>query len=235
MSADTGMLRLVDIRKTYEIGPISVEVLQNVCLEVNSGDLVSIMGPSGCGKSTLMNIIGLLDQPTSGSYLLEGREVSAIDDNELSTIRNARIGFVYQSFHLLPYLTARENVGLPLVYRGLGSTEIHRRAEEVLAKVGMQERADHKPNELSGGQQQRAAIARALVGEPALILADEPTGSLDPRMGEEIMQLFYDLNAEEGMTIIIVTHDPNIARQCTRRTRMGNGVLLEEAEGSTRA
>ena len=234
MSADTGMLRLVDIRKTYEIGPVTVEVLQDVCLEVNSGDLVSIMGPSGCGKSTLMNIIGLLDQPTSGSYLLEEREVSAMDDNELSTIRNARIGFVYQSFHLLPHLTACENVGLPLVYRGLGSTEIGRRAEEVLAKVGMQERADHKPNELSGGQQQRVAIARALVGEPAIILADEPTGSLDPRMGEEIMQLFYDLNAEEGMTIIIVTHDPNIARQCTRRTRMGNGVLLEEAAGSTR-
>ena len=229
------MLRLADIRKTYEIGPISVEVLQDVCLEVNSGDLLSIMGPSGCGKSTLMNIIGLLDQPTSGSYLLEGREVSAMDDNELSTIRNARIGFVYQSFHLLPHLTARENVGLPLVYRGLGGAEIVRRAEEVLAKVGMQERAAHKPNELSGGQQQRAAIARALVGEPALILADEPTGALDPRMGEEIMQLFYDLNAEEGMTIIIVTHDPNIARQCTRRTRMGNGVLLEEAAGSTRA
>ena len=225
------MLCLVDIRKTYTIGPITVEVLRGVGLDVERGDLVSIMGPSGCGKSTLMNIIGLLDPPTSGSYLLEGREVSSMGDNQLSTIRNARIGFVFQSFHLLPRLTALENVGLPLVYRGLRDKEIKRQAREVLDKVGMHDRAGHKPNELSGGQQQRVAIARALVGAPALVLADEPTGALDPRIGQEIMQLFIRLNAEERLTVIVITHDPAIAQQCTRRTRIHDGVLHEESVG----
>ena len=229
------MLQLVDIRKTYEIGPITVEVLREVRLDVDAGDLLSIMGPSGCGKSTLMNIIGLLDQPTSGSYLLEGREVSAMDDDELSAIRNASIGFVFQSFHLLPRLTAQENVGLPLVYRGVGSTEIARRSREVLDRVGMADRADHKPNELSGGQQQRVAIARALVGEPTIVLADEPTGALDPRVGQEVMQLFRDLNAQEGITVVIITHDPKIARQCKRRTRISDGVLHEETREEARA
>ena len=223
------MLRLVDIRKTYHIGPISVEVLRDVRLDVDAGDMLSIMGPSGCGKSTLMNIIGLLDRPTSGSYLLKGREVSAMDDDALSAIRNASIGFVFQSFHLLPRLTAQENVGLPLVYRGLGSTEIRRRSREVLDKVGMQDRADHRPSELSGGQQQRVAIARALVGAPTIVLADEPTGALDPQVGQEVMQLFRDLNAEEGITVVIITHDPKVARQCKRRTYINDGVLHEEA------
>ena len=221
------MLGLVDIRKTYAIGPIAVDVLQGVRLEVDRGDLLSIMGPSGCGKTTLMNILGLLDRPTGGSYLLEGREVSAMGDDELSAIRNARIGFVFQSFHLLPRLSARENVGLPLIYRGLNEKEIERRAREVLEKVGMQDRADHKPTELSGGQQQRVAIARALVGEPAIVLADEPTGALDARIGEEIMQLFIRLNVEERITVIIITHDPGVARQCVRQTRMREGVLYE--------
>ena len=206
-----------------------MDVLQGVRLEVDRGDLLSIMGPSGCGKTTLMNILGLLDRPTGGSYLLEGREVSTMGDDELSAIRNARIGFVFQSFHLLPRLSARENVGLPLVYRGLGEKEIERRAREVLEKVGMQDRADHKPTELSGGQQQRVAIARALVGEPAIVLADEPTGALDSRIGEEIMQLFIRLNMEERITVVIITHDPGIARQCARQTRMREGVLYEEA------
>ena len=225
------MLRLVDISKSYVIGPITVEVLRGIGLDVRQGDLVSIMGPSGCGKTTLMNIIGLLDQPTSGSYLLEGREVSSMADNQLSAVRNARIGFVFQSFHLLPRLTALENVGLPLVYRGLRDKEIKRRAREVLDKVGMHDRADHRPNELSGGQQQRVAIARALVGAPALVLADEPTGALDPRIGQEIMQLFRSLNAEEQLTVIVITHDPTIARQCRRRTRIHDGVLHEESAG----
>ena len=225
------MLCLMDIRKTYTIGPITVEVLRGIGLDVERGDLVSIMGPSGCGKSTLMNIIGLLDPPTSGSYLLEGREVSSMGDNQLSTIRNARIGFVFQSFHLLPRLTALENVGLPLVYRGLRDKEIKRQAREVLDKVGMHDRAGHKPNELSGGQQQRVAIARALVGAPALVLADEPTGALDPRIGQEIMQLFIRLNAEERLTVIVITHDPAIAQQCARRTRIHDGVLHEENVG----
>ena len=223
------MLRLLDICKTYEIGPVSMDVLQDVRLDVNEGDLLSIMGPSGCGKSTLMNIMGLLDQPTSGSYLLEDREVSSMDDDELSTIRNARIGFVFQSFHLLPRFTAQENVGLPLTYRGLGAREISERSRAVLSKVGMEDRAAHRPNELSGGQQQRVAIARALVGDPAIVLADEPTGALDPRIGQEIMQLFQDLNVEEGLTVVIITHDPKIARQCNRRTRILDGVLDEEA------
>ena len=222
------MLRLVDICKSFRLGPIHVDVLQGVNLEVNRGDLLSIMGASGCGKSTLMNIIGLLDQPTSGSYLLEGREVSAMDDNELSTIRNASIGFVFQSFHLLPRLTAQENVGLPLVYRRLGDKEIRQRSQVVLEKVGMHNRAAHKPNELSGGQQQRVAIARALVGEPSILLADEPTGALDPRIGQEVLQIFLRLNAEEGLTVIIITHDRTIARQCLRRTRLNNGVLRED-------
>ena len=225
------MLCLGDIRKTYTVGPITVEVLRGIGLDVERGDLVSIMGPSGCGKSTLMNIIGLLDPPTSGSYLLEGREVSSMGDNQLSTIRNARIGFVFQSFHLLPRLTALENVGLPLVYRGLRDKEIKRQAREVLDKVGMHDRAGHKPNELSGGQQQRVAIARALVGAPALVLADEPTGALDPRIGQEIMQLFIRLNAEERLTVIVITHDPAIAQQCARRTRIHDGVLHEESVG----
>ena len=222
------MLRLTDIRKTYDIGPISVEVLRDVRLDVNAGDMLSIMGPSGCGKSTLMHIIGLLDRPTSGSDLLKGREVSTMDDDALSAIRNASIGFVFQSFHLLPRLTAVENVGLPLVYRGVGSEEIGQRSRVVLEKVGMQDRADHKPSELSGGQQQRVAIARALVGEPTIVLADEPTGALDPQVGQEVMRLFCDLNAEEGMTVVIITHDPNVARQCKRRTSISDGVLREE-------
>ena len=221
------MLHLNGVRRTYALGPVAVEVLRGVDLEVDRGDMLSIMGASGSGKSTLMNIIGLLDRPTGGSYLLEGREVSAMNDHELSAIRNARIGFVFQSFHLLPRLTAEENVGLPLVYRRMRDREIGHRAREVLDKVGMGDRADHKPNELSGGQQQRVAIARALVGEPAIVLADEPTGALDPRIGEEIMRLFLRLNAEERLTFVVITHDPAIARQCARRTRIQDGVLYE--------
>jgi putative ABC transport system ATP-binding protein len=222
------MLRLVDICKSYRIGPIAVEILRGVKLEVKRGDLLSIMGPSGCGKSTLMNIIGLLDQPTKGSYLLGGREVSSVDDNELSVIRNTSIGFVFQSFNLLARLTAQENVGVPLVYRGLSDKEISRRVQGVLDKVGLGDRGSHKPNQLSGGQQQRVAIARALVGEPDIILADEPTGALDPQIGTEIMKLFVRLNAEEKVTVIIITHDPAIARQCTRRTCIRDGKLYEE-------
>ena len=222
------MLRLVDICKNYRIGPISVDVLRGVRLEVNRGDLVSIMGASGCGKSTLMHIIGLLDRPTSGSYLLEGRAVSAMDDNELSTLRNASVGFVFQSFHLLPRLTTQENVALPLVYRGLGDKDIRQRSQEILEKVGMQDRTDHKPSQLSGGQQQRIAIARALVGAPRILLADEPTGALDPRTGREIMQIFSRLNAEDGLTVIIITHDQAIARHCTRHIRLSDGILHED-------
>lgn len=223
------MLRLTNIGKTYSLGPLSIEVLRGVDLEVNRGDMLSIMGSSGSGKSTLMNIIGLLDCPTRGSYFLNGREVSAMGDDALSAIRNTSIGFVFQSFNLLPRLTAQENVGIPLVYRGMESQEIARRAREALDKVDMGERADHQPHELSGGQQQRVAIARALIGEPSLLLADEPTGALDPDIGKDIMALFTRLNDEEKMTIVIITHDPGVARQCRRRTSLGDGLLHEEA------
>ena len=227
------MLLLKDIRKTYVVGPAPVEVLRGVDLEVNKGDLVSIMGASGSGKSTLMNIIGLLDSPTSGSYALDGRKVSAMTDNRRSAIRNASIGFVFQSFHLLPRLTALENVRVPLTYRGTGNAEMGRRARSALERVGMAERAGHKPNELSGGQQQRVAIARALVGEPAIVLADEPTGALDPATGNDIMELFVELNRDEGTTIIVITHDPDVARRCARRTHIGAGVLSEEAPSAS--
>ena len=222
------MLCLADIHKSYVTGPITTEILQGVWLDVNRGDLLSIMGPSGSGKSTLMNIIGLLDRPTGGSYFLNGREIREISDDELSVIRNDNIGFVFQSFFLLPRLTAWENAALPLVYRGLSGPVIRRRALEMLEKVGMKSHVGNRPNELSGGQQQRVAIARALVGEPEIVLADEPTGALDADTGHDIMRLFLDLNAEDNVTMIVITHDREIARQCHRRTRIRDGALHEE-------
>ena len=225
------LLRLDAIHKTYAVGPVQTHVLRGVSLEIAPGDLLSLMGPSGCGKSTLMNIIGLLDRPTSGSYSFAGQEVTAIDDDGLSAIRNLRIGFVFQSFNLLPRLTALNNVGLPLVYRGLGEQEIRERAHASLQRLGMDDWAHRKPTELSGGQQQRVAMARALVGEPDIILADEPTGALDPRTGQEIMQLLVRLNAEQRLTVIIVTHDMSVDRMCVRRTRIQDGMLREEGPG----
>lgn len=227
IEAPPALIELDKVVKTYRLGPVVTEVLRGVELEVQRGDLLSIMGPSGCGKSTLMNIIGLLDQPSDGIYRLNGREVSHIDDDELSAIRNASIGFVFQSFHLLPRLTAAKNIGLPLYYRRVDEGEIDQRIVEVLEKVGMAEHGEHLPNQLSGGQKQRIALARALVGKPSIILADEPTGALDPRIGQQIMDLFRELNAKEGLTILIITHDPKIAQQCSRQTRMEEGVLVD--------
>ncbi|TGG86798.1 MAG: ABC transporter ATP-binding protein [Aphanocapsa feldmannii 288cV] len=221
------MLQLVDVEKSYRLGAMSIQVLRGVCLEVAKGDLLSIMGPSGSGKSTLMNIIGLLGRPTAGSYFLNGRNVRLMKDRELSACRNANIGFVFQSFQLLGHLTALENVAVPLVYRGMGRAEIRRRARTILEKVGMGERTGHKPGQLSGGQKQRVAIARALVGDPAVVLADEPTGALDEETADEVMQLLIQLNQEDGITVVIITHDPSIARQCTRQTRICDGVLRE--------
>ena len=229
------MLSLVDVCKSYVTGPVVTEILRGVRLDVHRGDLLSIMGPSGCGKSTLMNIIGLLDRSTSGAYFLNGRETGAMSDSELSVLRNASIGFVFQSFHLLPRLTAWENVAVPLVYRGTGSAAMRRRAHEMLDKVGMGDRAGHRPGELSGGQQQRVAIARALVGGPDILLADEPTGALDAETGREIMGLFVQLNAAERLTAVIVTHDRGVARQCARRVRVLDGVLSEPATGTASA
>ncbi len=214
------------IQKSFKLGTVTVEVLQDVGLEVAAGDLLSIMGPSGSGKSTLMNIIGLLGRPTAGSYFLNGRDVSSMNDRELSAFRNRHIGFVFQSFNLLDHLTALENVAVPLVYRGLGRGEIRRRARAMLEKVGMEDRIGHKPDQLSGGQKQRVAIARALVGEPSVVLADEPTGALDSATAEEVMELLIRLNRHEGITILIITHDAAISRQCTRQTVIRDGVLL---------
>lgn len=219
------MLKLRDIRKSYQIGPSELPILKGVNLDVQAGELMAIMGQSGSGKSTLMNIMGLLDQPTSGEYLINGQDVTMLDGDQQSGIRNKLIGFVFQSFFLLPRLTAAENVGLPLIYRGLSEAEIRPPALEMLERVGMASRADHRPNELSGGQQQRVAIARALVGKPALILADEPTGALDTQVSAEIMTLFKTLNAEEQTTMIMITHDPGVAQQCSSYLVMRDGLL----------
>ncbi|MEI6208601.1 MAG: ABC transporter ATP-binding protein [Desulfuromonadales bacterium] len=220
------MLRLREIKKSYRIGPTEVDVLKGVSLDVGTGELISIMGPSGCGKSTLMNIIGLLDRPTSGSFVLNGSEVLYTNDDVLSDIRNRSIGFVFQQYFLLSKLSAIENVKLPLMYRGDAHGITHERSMELLRRVGMADRAGHRPSELSGGQQQRVAIARALIGSPALILADEPTGALDTNVGSEIMGLFKELNSEEGITVVIITHDPGIARQCKRVAAMRDGVIV---------
>ena len=219
------MLALSELRKSYRIGPTEVEVLRGVTMRVQAGELVSITGQSGCGKSTLMNIIGLLDRPTSGTYALDGQPIEYQDDDRLSDIRNRRIGFVFQQYQLLPRLSALANVRLPLAYRGEADTGFSERARALLERVGMGERAGHLPSELSGGQQQRVAIARALVGQPSLILADEPTGALDTRVGGEIMALFKQLNRSDGITVVIITHDPGIARQCDRVLTMKDGAL----------
>ncbi len=220
------MLDLRDIHKVYRVGPTAVEVLKGISLTIEPGELVSITGTSGCGKSTLMNIIGLLDRPSSGEYHLDGSRVEYADDDHLSLIRNRRIGFVFQQYQLLSRLSALANVLLPLVYRPEPTPDAEKRGLAMLERVGMAERAHHKPPELSGGQQQRVAIARALVGQPTLILADEPTGALDTRVGQEIMTLFRQLNRDDRITVVIITHDPGIARQCDRVVTMRDGLLV---------
>jgi putative ABC transport system ATP-binding protein len=219
------MLRLVDIHKSYSVGPSELKILKGISLTVEKGEFLSIIGASGSGKSTLMNIVGLLEQPTSGSYFFGGERIAYDNDRILSDIRNKTIGFVFQQYHLFPRMNALDNVGVPLVYRGLREKEIREKSMEFLKKVEMHERADHKPNELSGGQQQRVAIARALVGTPAIVLADEPTGALDSNTGQDIMNLFKKLNEEEGITIIVITHDHKIANQCARSVVMRDGLL----------
>ena len=223
------MLKLRQIRKSYPLGPIEVEILKGLDLNVERGELAAIIGQSGSGKSTLMNIIGLLDLPTSGTYELNGLDVLMADDDKLSRIRGREIGFVFQQYFLLPRLSARDNVSLPLVYRNLSEREIADRALHFLAKVGMADRADHLPRQLSGGQQQRVAIARALAGQPSLILADEPTGALDSRVGQEIMDLFLKLNHDDDITFVLITHDQEVAAQCHRQIVLRDGVIVNGA------
>ena len=226
------MLRLAGVRKAYSLGPVEVEVLKDIRLDVEAGDLLSIMGPSGSGKSTLMHILGLLGRPTTGAYLLGGRDVSTMNDRQLSAFRNAHVGFVFQSFNLLGHLSALENAALPLVYRGLGRREAQRRARDILEKVGLGDRLDHRPDQLSGGQKQRVAIARALAGRPSAVLADEPTGALDSDTADEVMQLLIQLNREEQVAVVIITHDPLVSMQCRRRALIRDGVLFEDGAGS---
>ncbi len=226
------MLSLKGVTKSFQVGPTRLDVLRGVNMEVKRGEMLAIMGKSGSGKSTLMNIIGLLDRPSHGIYALDERPIENYHDDELSQLRNETIGFVFQSFYLLPRLNALENVAVPLIYRGASDRQQRQRSLEVLSKVAMADRADHRPNELSGGQRQRVAIARALVGNPRLILADEPTGALDPRVGKEIMDLFIELNRREGITIVIITHDPGVAARCQRTVIMKEGLLEEAREAS---
>jgi putative ABC transport system ATP-binding protein len=219
------MIVLKDIRRSYELPKITVEVLKGIDLEIKNGDFIAIMGPSGSGKSTLLNIIGCLDRPTSGQYLLSGVDVLTKGDNELAEIRNRSIGFVFQSFNLLPRFPAWKNVELPLLYSGVEPRIRREKAVRMLERMGLGERSEHKPNELSGGEQQRVAIARALINDPVIILADEPTGNLDSKVGREIMGIFTGLN-NEGTTIILVTHETDIAAFARRTITMRDGVCF---------
>jgi putative ABC transport system ATP-binding protein len=217
-----------DITKTYHMGEIELQVLRGVSLKIYEGEFLSIMGPSGSGKSTLMNILGALDQPTSGQYFLDGVDVSKQPERELARVRNKKIGFVFQSFNLLKRTTALRQVELPLIYAGTSNRT--KRAKAALESVGLGQRLDHLPSELSGGQQQRVAIARALVNEPSMILADEPTGNLDSRSGTEVMKIFQQLNREKGITTIFVTHDPWIARHTNRVIMLRDGLVIADRE-----
>ncbi|REJ36449.1 MAG: macrolide ABC transporter ATP-binding protein [Bacillota bacterium] len=222
------LAELSNIHRVFRQGQVEVHALRGVDLRIDHGEFVSIMGPSGSGKSTLLNIIGCLDRPTSGRYLLEGRDVVSMNDSRLADLRNRFIGFVFQMFHLLPKLTAVQNVELPLIYRGWPAADRRRRAVEVLQAVGLGERLHHRPTQMSGGEQQRVAIARALAGRPSLILADEPTGNLDSRNSEEIMNLFVRLNREQGITIVQVTHEPDMAQMGKRIVYMRDGCVVGE-------
>ena len=220
------ILELNNIYKDYLQGKLTVSVLKDVCLQVQEGDYIAIMGPSGSGKTTLMNLIGCLDVPTSGIYKLDGQDISKKSDNQMAAIRNRYIGFVFQTFNLLPKLTARDNVALPLLYAGVSKRERRRRAEAALDKVGLSDRMDFRSNQLSGGQCQRVAITRAIVGNPKILLADEPTGALDTKSGEQVMDIFRQLN-DEGVTIIMITHEREIAGYAKKLYTIRDGILTD--------
>jgi putative ABC transport system ATP-binding protein len=220
------VIEAYNLTKVYKMGEIEVHALRGLSMNVAQGEVVAIMGPSGSGKSTLMNIIGCLDHPTGGEYILDGENVSHLHDDQLASIRNRKVGFVFQSFNLLPRATALSNVELPMRYAGIGH-ERRELARNALEKVGLGDRVHHRPSELSGGQQQRVAIARALINDPAIILADEPTGNLDSKSGEEIIQLLLNLNLDQGTTLLIVTHDPDVAARTQRVIHIRDGVVEE--------
>ncbi|MEN9789427.1 MAG: hypothetical protein RLZZ36_1010 [Pseudomonadota bacterium] len=228
------MIELHGIVKRYVLGEETVLALAGVDLHIGRNEYVALIGPSGSGKSTLMNLLGCLDSPSEGSYILNGRDTSSLSEDELAAVRNREIGFVFQSFHLLPRQTALQNVMQPLVYRRMPPLERRRLAIEALTKVGLGDRLDHRPNQLSGGQRQRVAVARALVGQPSILLADEPTGNLDSRTSAEIMALFDALHAQ-GQTVIVVTHEPDIAAHCRRTIRVFDGRIVEDTQNPARA
>lgn len=225
------IIELTDIYKTYGRGAEEIQILKSVSMSVAEGDFVAIVGPSGSGKSTLMNTIGLLDTPTSGTYTLDGVATEKLNDSQMASVRNKKIGFIFQQFNLLPRLTALENVELPLIYAGLGKSERREQAKRMLESLGMGPRIDHKPSQLSGGQQQRVAIARALAGSPSLLLADEPTGALDSRTGTEVLELMIQLN-EQGNTIVLITHDLHIADNAKRVVSIRDGEIVDEKRNS---
>jgi len=231
-SVTAPLIAMEDVYKKYTLAGETLNALDGITLTVNKGDFMAIIGPSGSGKSTLMNVLGCLDTPTSGTYTLDGAEVGKLSDNKLASIRNNKIGFIFQSFHLLPRLRAIDNVELPLVYRGIPGRERRALAKEALEKVGLGDRMHHVPNQLSGGQQQRVAIARALAGRPPLLLADEPTGALDSKTSRDVIGLLKDLNAE-GNTIVLITHDPKVAEQAQRVVRIQDGRLTEERSAAS--
>lgn len=222
------MIELTHIQRRFQVGEQSVHALDDVSLTIADGEYVAVMGPSGSGKSTLLNVLGLLDKPDSGSYLLAGTDTTLLNDNEQARVRSARVGFVFQTFHLVPRLTARENIELPMMLANVPAKERHSRAAALIASVGLTDRAHHRPDQLSGGQRQRVAIARALVMKPALLLADEPTGNLDSASGKDVIELLEQLN-QQGFTLLVVTHDPVVGARARRRIAMRDGKVVDDA------